>query len=202
MNSIVLALLANVLTTSWMGLGISKAPVEPEVRMVSGHTGETVVEITLQGFQIDELKVEGATFHRLSFPRCFFDGEIGAPELPTLSFTLGIPEDAPVSVEILETDETPFTDVHVFPRQEPRRDMPEEYAFRFDPSFYGPGLEYPLEALRISEPAVWRDVNVVSVTVCPFRYIPETRELTVAKRMTVRVTHPGFHRVPTGVSPV
>ena len=119
--------------------------------------------------------------------------ETGRPSLPVVARLIGIPDNGAVQLRVLATDYTEQTGVKVFPFQtleDPSLSSNpsfNENTFHWDQDFYQQDSWYPAEIATLGEPAVLRDVRLVSVSICPVQYNPATGTLRTYHNIEVQV---------------
>jgi hypothetical protein len=123
-----------------------------------------------------------------TFPGAAYLAPEGAPNVPSMQYMLGIPQQGSVQVQVLEqrfitvqgTDIPPVVYDALF-------EAP--YTPDIDPhsSIYTQNEMYPERVVTISEPSFLRDINTVLVTINPLQYNPVTKEARVYTYVKVRV---------------
>lgn len=120
-----------------------------------------------------------------------FTGEIGAPELPMRSVTLGLPEGTYPELQVVAKETRELGGV--WPRPAPRtiiRDdddgTPSQELVRVrDAAAYA--VPFPAVWARAGEPGRMRHLRVVTIDLFPYRWDPAISGLRVATEMEVRV---------------
>jgi Peptidase family C25/Propeptide_C25/FlgD Ig-like domain len=176
---------------------------EPDDKPVMNvlETSETglVVEFRLPQIGIQEVDVEGQTFHALEIEGGAYRGEVGEPMLPTFSQLIQIPDNVGVTYEVLGIETTELTGYKPLPMQPGKPTGFEYSAAAYTDRGYG-----EIERTVIGTPAIARDIRVVPMTINPVRYSPEAGKVEIAHSVTVQVRFEGtdsrnaaprFHRV-------
>ncbi len=196
-SSLILTVLTMGLTGStfaggdWISLADRTSPVGPEGTVLISNGGETIIRFTVNGFWSEEVTDDGRTYHRLEFPDYATTLEIGKPELPVISEVIGIPGHSGVRAEVIDFKEEILTGYNVYPFQTPLRETEQRVKFDIDRAQYASNAFYPEHMVAISDPAIWRDLRVVTLKVNPVRYNPVTGELRVCSEITVRLEYSG-----------
>ena len=112
----------------------------------------------------------------------------GYPDLPVISRLIAIPSQGSVSYEINNIYEEVISNVEIYPYQGENRTV--ENLLKNE-KIYNSNEPYPSEIISISEPQIMRDLRLVRVTIQPFQYFPETKELRIIKNADVRITTSG-----------
>ncbi len=128
----------------------------------------------------------------------FADGvglnKTGEPDLPSLLYKIGLPQDGDFEITITRGREEVFKDVTIDPVIMPGINEPclhELEPTRSD--IYKQNDFLPRDFMEISQPGYFRDIYTVSVRVNPVQYNPVTKELRVVQNFTIHVR---FKTVP------
>ena len=152
----------------------------------------TIVQFSLDGFEMEPVVETGTEYQKISY---FNEGhfvDFGKPELPRFTRLVAIPQEGDVSVMINNLEEEIISDIIVYPAQSFQSEsQPVRNEFIKDEAFYSGSEVFPLQMVEIGEPAFMRDLRVVNVTVNPFQYNPQTRELKIIKNIEFTVNAQG-----------
>jgi hypothetical protein len=183
--------IAGTVSAAWLPTGYATTPTAPTSSIVSNSNAGAVIDVTLPGVVVTEKVNDGQAYAEISIPGDVLAAlDVGKPEVPKLSYLLGIPDNAraSVSVQILET--RTFDDILCYPYQPPATDK-DNFPFTIDREFYTRNVSYPELDCRVMNTGVWRDLSVANVQVYPVHYNPAARQLTVASRFRVFVNYSG-----------
>jgi len=162
----------------------------PDVRLISDDASGTVIRVDLYGFNLGEFVTEGKSYQSADLLTEMFTTDPGSPEVPYLARVLAIPDEAGISVEILETGEVQiFEDIHLPPARPSWLEGEPEPAFTEDAEAYESDDVYPKELVKWDPPAVFRDFRIARFSVFPFRYFPARKELQVVSSITFRIDY-------------
>jgi len=109
----------------------------------------------------------------------------GYPDLPVISRLIAIPSQGSVTYEIENIYEEVISNVEIYPYQGENRTVGN---LLMNEKVYNGNEPYPAEIISISEPQIMRDLRLVRVTIQPFQYFPETKELRIIKNADVHIT--------------
>ncbi|MBE0434085.1 hypothetical protein IBX73_11560, partial [candidate division WOR-3 bacterium] len=131
-----------------------------------------------------------------SFPGAVWLSRHGEPNVPSVLYKIGIPQDGSVTVRVVSHQETVLEDVTVEPVyyvgvQEGR----SADATRFYAGVYQESRFFPDSIISVSEPGYFRDLYTVDIRINPVRYNPVTRQLRVTREMRVNVEFQGQPRI-------
>lgn len=183
----------------WWALDSSPPGTPPSVVLQPGSDWQqSVLEITIHGFYYDTIEQMGQTFRRLSLDRTYDEAlyrEVGRPELPALHHTLGALVGNAVGtpgVQVIE--EVTVPGVLIYPAQPPLLDQPgSPPPFEWDEAFYQQMTQaYPAD-LGTARGYLGRlcGLNLVAVETYPFRIVPASQVLVIARQYHVTIPHPG-----------
>ncbi len=173
---------------AWLGTGVE---AEPTVRVVSNTSIGTVLEVELPGVTVEPVEVDGATYHVINIPGDVMAAlEIGKPQVPKLSYLLGIPDDAGVQVSVSVLESRVFDNINCHPYQTPATEG-SNHPFVIDRDFYQKDAFYPEFDAQVMGTGQWRELPVANVQVYPVRYNPAKKQLRVDTKFRVNVGYTG-----------
>jgi hypothetical protein len=104
----------------------------------------------------------------------------GHPNLPVVNRYVAIPRGATVSLQVKENASTVLTDIDLLPAMPARTDLAEgDNQLRWDTEIFGKDAHFPTENIVLSAPKQIRSLDVVLLSVTPFRYNPVRKTLEV-----------------------
>ena len=110
----------------------------------------------------------------------YLSNEAGAPNLPSGSTFVAIPNGAKPSIKMVSSKTKTIQNVDLIPAPQPQLDNNDSPAvYEKDMSIYSRNAFYPASPYRVSEVMTVRGVEMVEVGVMPFQYNPVTKELIV-----------------------
>jgi hypothetical protein len=184
---------------AWLSLD-GRGAQAPVVRITSQGSNATVIDITVHGVETQAKDVAGQTYTVVRLPgEPAMTGKVGSPGLPQVVRNLGLPDNAQVSIEVLESRFQTFTGMLVYPAQKPLTDLDQE-SFTIDNAAYSEDAGYPGALTQVAYQTVWRGLPFANVVLSPMTYNAARRELRVYSHLRVRVSHPGI-RVRRQVEP-
>ena len=169
---------------------ISAAAIDESFQLERTDTG-VIGRLLPAGVLIETLAREDTEFARLAVADWGHADAIGRPELPVFRTSVIVPAGASVAAAYTVDEFVTLGAGHVvYPAQAPiaessvpgHLDVPA--ALSFDEDYYLGGTLDSTPILSVSEPAIVRGTQVVTVEVSPFRYDPPSGLLTVATDVT------------------
>ena len=175
----------------WIQLnGQNKTQAPPNVTLISDDNSSSIIKIDISGFDLKSFNVEGRAYQKVDLLTESFTTESGFPEVPYLAKVLAIPDQAAVSVEILETGEIQtFENIHLPPARESWYEGDPETPYIEKMEVYEMDGLFPNDYVSIDNPSVFRDFRIARVAAYPVRYNPAKNELQVVTSMTIRVNY-------------
>lgn len=173
---------------------------EAALRLVETHADGLVFEIDVSLPNIEDLRIEGQVFQRLSLPGYVAAGAAGQPELPQTSVMLGIPAEGEVALRILDAkiEDLPGTyTVYPSPEHVVQRDPDSGAAdplagvqeqFTWDAAAYQADQFQPSAVVSLDETAFVRGQRVARVLIQPVQYNPAQGALRIYRTLRIEAT--------------
>jgi hypothetical protein len=174
----------------WISFDKSSAlPQSPKVKLLKSNSEGVLLEVSVTGVMVEDVTSKNEVFKRYSFKSGTSTQTVGAPEVPYISEILAIPNEASVSYEVLEmSDFEVFNDVLLPPSRPSWLEGESEPEYEIVESAYRSSTTFPKDAVKIEDPAIFRDLRIARVGLYPAQYDANKKELKIAKRMKVKVT--------------
>ena len=137
----------------------------------------------------DRTEVQGQT---ITLSGVYLSNEAGAPDLPSSSTFIAIPNGATASLKMVSSKTKVIQNVDLIPAAVPQLDNDNSPAvYQKNADIYGRNAFYPETPYQISEITKIRGIQVVQVGVMPFQYNPVTKELVVYSDMELQIEMEG-----------
>ncbi|WP_320046808.1 C25 family cysteine peptidase [uncultured Ilyobacter sp.] len=148
----------------------------------------TLLSYRISDVQLTPIDIDGAAYDIVQIEKEAPLMIAGAPDLPQVSRSIIIGDDAAVAVEVLASEYYDIPDVDIAPSRGSfsRTIDPATVPYEFGPA-YDVDAFYPNDLAELSEPYILRDVRGVVVHIRPVQYNAVTRTLRVYTDLTVRV---------------
>lgn len=174
----------------WVALDAGPAGTAPQFTVLESNERKTVFEVTVPGFWVSPRQIEDRIFQELLVPGHAGTIEVGKPALPVIRAIVAIPCDASVNLSWTSSGSASFENYKVFPFQRPQVDNRNEPAeFAFDEAAYRSSESYPDAGVLVSEPAVWRNLRVVTVEILPMHYVAGHDRLLTESRFIIELNY-------------
>ena len=155
------------------------------------NTTTTIVH-NLNGLTLEKADREGLTGQFITVDGIHLANEAGAPNLPSGSAFVAIPNGAKPSLRLVNAQTKIIKEVDLIPAPQPQLDNDDAKAvYEKDMNIYGKNAFYPETPYRVSEVTSVRGVEMVEVGVMPFQYNPVTKELIVYESLELELTTEG-----------
>ena len=159
-------------------------------------TSSTASQLSLH-FSIQELGIANIENGDVKGQEIILKGQFapnaeGHPNLPVVNRYVAIPQGATVSLQVKENASTMLTDIDLLPAMPARTDLAEgELQLRWDAGIFGNDADFPTENTVLSTPTQIRSLDVVMLSVTPFRYNPVRKTLEVIYDIDIDIRFEG-----------
>jgi len=179
------------MNAEWVSVDKNKTSnTPPKVTVLSDDNNSTVIKIDISGFDVNEFISEGKTYQSVDLLTEVFSAKPGYPELPYIAKVLAIPDQAGVSVEVLETGKVQtFKNVHLQPARLSWFEGKPESPYEENTEAYQSADVYPQEYVKVDPPSIFRDFRIARVSFFPVRYVPAKKELQAISSITIRINY-------------
>jgi len=166
----------------------SAAP--PKVTLISDDYSSTVLKIEISGFELKDFISGDNQYQKIDLLSESVTTIPGFPELPYIAKVLAIPDQAGVSVEVLEIGEIQsFNNINLPPARASWLEGSPETPYTENTDAYNSMGSFPGEFVQLDPPSVFRDFRIARVSVFPLRYIPAKKEIQAVSSITVRINY-------------
>ena len=174
-----------------------EASTDQGLHLIKSDAQSVVLELRTSSYDMEEVRVEGTTYHLLRVAGYAQNDDVGHPQLPLEGALLGIPPGAEAEVRVVEAEGELIGgryNLSPVPRPIIRYGYSSELAevegteLVEDASVYAVNGFYPAELARITSSGMMRDQRFVRLQVYPFQYNPVTGELRLYERVRVEVS--------------
>ena len=177
---------------TWFSTSAVTKSTPPETRILTSNQFETVLEIKLPGVELETKTVDDVEYTVLSLTgEAGTTQEIGYPQLPKISRSIGIPDQARVLISILDSEYQTLRNILVYPFQTPTTDESEEPPFTINRTAYEQSQFYPSSNAIVANQAQWRQLYLANIDIVPFAYNPKNKELRIYNYLKVKVSYSG-----------
>ncbi len=195
---VVFALSCSLSAANWVDIH-SPVPVPAKIKLVSSTLDHSVVHVSLDGFSLHPVKTPAGEAFSVTVGKATPIQEAGAPDLPKMTLSLIIPDQAAMDVRVISSSFTDYPGITVAPSKGviSRDQDPGSFPFTYG-SCYSSDQFYPLSPAGLRDPYIIRDLRGQTLIAYPFRYNPVTRTLRVYSDMVIELYKTGDH----GLNPI
>ncbi|MCD4731335.1 MAG: hypothetical protein K8R74_12085, partial [Bacteroidales bacterium] len=188
---IILVFIPFLMRAEWIPLNKQNtSPTPPNVTLISDDNSSSVLKIEISGFDLKDFNSDGNEYQIADLLTESFMTKPGFPELPYIAKVLAIPDQAAVSVEILETgDIQTFQNIYLPPARTSWLEGDPETSYIENMEAYSSNKIYPNEYVNMDAPSIFRDFRIARVSIFPLRYMPSKKELQVVTSLTIRINY-------------
>jgi len=189
---LILAFLPATINAQWISLDSkSTSNTPPKVSILSDDNNSTVIKVEISGFDLSRFSSDGKSFHSADLLTDIFTTKPGYPELPHIAKVLAIPDNASISVEVLETSKVQtFKNIHIQPARESWIEGEAETSYDENTNAYKSSAIFPEEYASIEKPSVFRDFRIARLSVFPIRYLASKNEIQAISSITIQEDTP------------
>ncbi len=159
---------------------------KPVFAVLDEEAGSLRLEIRLPLLNVEEIMVGDEIYQALTIPGGDIRGEAGQAGLPVFTRLVVVPDNAAVTVRVLDHERQVLPGYRVLPVQP---DDGEEFVI--DRDYYAEVRSLAPPAVEVGDPAIFHRLRVVPVTFSPVEFDPKSGELTVCSRMEVELDFSG-----------
>ena len=189
-----------LLLTIFLALGIVNAQETyrfstdaPQGLSVTSSTASHVsLHYSIQELVIANVDNEEAKGQEIILKGQFAPNAEGHPNLPVVNRFVAVPQGATVSVQFRENASTTLNDIDLLPAMPARTDLAEgPIQLRWDANVFGRDADFPTENIVLASPTQIRSLDVVLLSVTPFRYNPVRKTLEVIYDIDIDISFEG-----------
>ena len=150
------------------------------------------IDHNVNAFTLEESNRDGLEGQFVTLSGIHINNEAGAPNLPSSSTFVAIPNGAEPSIQLVSAKTKVIENVDLIPAPKPQLENDDSPAvYEKDMTIYGRNALYPESPFKLSEVTTVRGVEMVQVGVMPFQYNPVTKELIVYEDLELELTTEG-----------
>lgn len=146
------------------------------------------INYSIEGFSLDSINTKEGEFVNIRFSNSFLPADEGLPNTPSISRYIAVPQNATISLNIINSRTEVYEDVKLAPafripwdtENKPLDYIKNKEAYESD-SFF------PANPALISEIINFRGVNVVMLSISPFQYNPVKKQLMVSRDIEIKI---------------
>jgi len=170
---------------------------ERDAQLAGSGNRQVTIAYQLTDFKLDTLYFSGSIALRPSFYKALAPGKIGAPELPTRVFVIGLPPGAQAEVSVMPGAVEELSEINIRPVPTPEHDG--GWRVDPDPQIYTRNNFYPAELARVAPTAQFRQQSFTRLEIMPLQYNPVQKRLRLYRDLQIIVRFTGGN-LPTATT--
>lgn len=171
----------------WISLdNTGRGTVDYTANLIESNTDCYKINVRIHGFYDAPITKNGKEYHQLFFSDRTCLSNVGEPQLPTIVRHIALPAGTNYRTSI---EEITWKDVEVglvYPAQEQCLKYEPLPDFQINDSIYDQPL-YSQPMFYTSPVQSWRSIRNVNIDICPFKYYPSQRKLSVLTEFVLQV---------------
>ena len=177
----------------WIPL-TSEEPQKAGIHLISSDITSSVIEFQIKGFYLKPVQTPRGIENIVEVGNSSRILAAGAPDLPKLTASVIIPDEAMMGIRILSSSYTDYTGIEVAPSKGNfTRDIdPASVPYTYGPEYQSNHF-FPQTEGELREPYILRDFRGQTLIVYPFFYNPVTKVLRVFSELRVEIYKIGDH---------
>ena len=185
-------------SSNWIDIN-STLPVPAKISLVSSTIDRSTIRFTMDGFNLREVQTPNGSAFLVEVDHSTPILEAGAPDLPKLTASLVIPDQAGMSFRVISSSYKDYPNIQIAPSKGViMRDIdPSTVPYTFG-SAYTTDKFYPGSLADSREPYIIRDVRGQTLIAYPFQYNPVSKTLRVYYNLTIEL----YKTSETGTNPL
>lgn len=170
----------------WISFDPSGEEKEPTVDIIKSDNSEYYIKVTFHGMYAENMTQDNVTYQRLSFGGIHATiGDVGEPALPMLSQLIAMPQGDDCMSTVTKEDSLDIAIGLIYPFLEPVIEGETEVFVKNDHVYNATLYDSPV--FSKGELQIYREIKNRSIAICPFKYYPQQRKLTVYRSVYVRL---------------
>jgi hypothetical protein len=159
----------------------------PDFSIVQSGKEKIVFDVRFPQSTVKDSLVNGKIFDRIFMNGMGHLTRVAYPQLPQTTRLFAIDAQGNFEVEVSDIQFFEYQDLNIFPSQPPLMRDGQIADFKIENLFYQSDTWYPTEVATTESPAIWREIRVLPINICPFQYNPLKKQLRVITSMRVTI---------------
>jgi hypothetical protein len=164
------------------------AAKDQDFKVLSSSANHLTIEFIPQQWRIETRNEAGEVFQLFSFDHAKTEGETGAPQIPLRIITIGVPLNASLTFQVLETDYETLQNVRILPMPEVKReDLGYSTLYNAGQEIYQSREPWPAKIASIEEPSFFRSQRIAQIKLRPLQFLPAEQIVRRYKRIVLEI---------------
>jgi len=198
---IIASLLCCLMYAEWIPFTSNGSYEKPSIELLLSNEQSLIFDVTIPGCVTqtistkDMANTNNEAFMLFSIPGHKHMGKIGAPKLPVIRKTIGVPYDADIEVEIVHRTYTDISlqsldiDNRIMPALESVIKIPgQKPVFVIDENIYTLNSFFPQNIVAIGSDDIMRGHRLAIIEIVPIQYNPVSKSIRCYTHIQIRVS--------------
>lgn len=154
------------------------------------------IEYQFSGATLSQKQVNTTTYDYLDIKDFNKMSDVGKPALPAHNDIIAVPDNASVTIEILETQFKEISGFMIHPALKPATDTygKPEPPFEIDQTTYSTNAYFPKDIVGVLDIQKIRGTSLATIQICPVQFNPVTKTIKVYSKIKYRITFEGVNK--------
>jgi len=182
----------NVNSQEWNKLDDSKSSTETEVKLLHSDESQITLKFEFNAYALTKLSTSKGSANLLQIPDCERTKVKGAPDLPKITKSVVIPDNADMKVNLTKSKYIEIDGMDIVPSKGvlSREIDPSTIPFEYG-EVYSKNAFYPTDVVKGNNPYIIRNVRGKSVTIYPVQYNPVTKKVRIYTSLVIDMVPSG-----------
>lgn len=171
----------------WIPIDVVKDTIAISTEIIESNSSVHKVKFSIHGLYDELIENDYGCFHWLSLDNNAHLAKVGEPSLPLINQLVSIPNNSDYSVSLEEGKWVEIEIGTICPAQKPLLEIEKETTFSINSKMYS--NDYDPSIICIGKEMEWRGIRNIDVSVCPFKYHPNTNRLSVLSNFILQIDY-------------
>ncbi len=158
-----------------------------DVKIIQSSDQGLVISYEPKGWDVSAEQQENMSFIKVKIPHCIFNTIPGEPLIPKRRITVGIPPNAKISAEVLETKLKEQQDGELIPTPLIMHEELGDVKYEKNKANYNFAERNPGKFINLSSPLKFRDQRIVQVDFFPVQFAAQSRKVFLYDKIVIRI---------------
>ena len=165
------------------------------LRIESSRSTQMQLSFAIDQFQLNDIITEDILMKELVWGSAMLPGEEGAPQLPSITKNLIIPQGSTVDISIVNSQEQIYENILISPCPKTPTNSKDIFYPAKRGAVYSKDELYPREPISYHLTEI-RGMQVLVLNLMPFQYNPVTKQLLVQSQMNIEINILSYIHIP------
>jgi hypothetical protein len=164
-----------------------------DIQILKSDQDGVIFKYRVPELDLSKIELGGQTFDLVNIDKCAFSDHVEKPQLPVRKVIIGVPQEAEISIEILDKSEAERAGINLAYAAKAEPDDKSPVGYKLAPFKPKAGVDqfYPLEIVSFHPPTFLRNQRVIELEIFPVRYNSARKSIRYSSQITVKVSFSG-----------